>query len=195
MRSKKAFFILAGASGFLACVLALADTMKPRVVERSEFTLVGIEARTTNAKELTSDGVILKQWARFMQERILDKIHHRTDSTVLALHTDYASDRNGEYIYLLGARVTDSSLVPQGMVMKKVPASQYAIITSEKGPAGKVVAETWQHIWSLEDRGQLGGHRTCRADFEVYDQRHQDLQSSQIDVFVGINWATPTRNW
>jgi predicted transcriptional regulator YdeE len=164
--------------------------MNPKVVQQRGFTVVGIAARTSNAREATADGVIGKQWGRFMQEGLLAKIPNKTDSAIVAVYTDYASDANGEYTYLLGARVKADRVnlghdVPAGMVAKKIPAGRYAVFTSEKGPAPKVVPATWKRIWETP-KPQPGGDRAYGADFEVYDQRAADPENAQVDVYVGI---------
>ena len=98
---------------------------------------------------MTADGVIGKQWARFMQDNWLSKIPNRADKAIVAVYTDYASDHNGEYTYVLGAKVTSDAEVPVAMVAKKILAGRYAVFTSEKGPAAKVVPEAWMRINSL----------------------------------------------
>src|SRR5690349_5643950 len=107
--------------------------MKPRIVEQDGFAMIGIAVRTNNAKEMTPEGVIGKQWGRFMQEGLLEKIPHRADQSIVAVITDYASDKDGDYTQVIGARVLRIEDVPQGMVAKKVPAGRYAVFTSEKG--------------------------------------------------------------
>ena len=151
--------------------------MEPRVVEQPQFSVIGIQARTSNAKEMTGGGAIPKQWARFFKEGIADKIPHKVDSTIYAVYTGYASDRDGEYDFIIGMKVSSLSDVPPGMVAKKVPSGRYAIITSVKGPAAQVVPQAWQRVWSLEDNKQLGGTRAYKADFEVYDQRARTRRS------------------
>ncbi|HWI67609.1 MAG TPA: serine hydrolase [Nitrospiraceae bacterium] len=47
------------------------EAMNPKVASQDEFTVIGIAARTTNAKEMTPDGVIGKQWMRIFQEGCL----------------------------------------------------------------------------------------------------------------------------
>jgi predicted transcriptional regulator YdeE len=101
------------------------------------------------------------------------------------VYTDYTSDHNGEYTYVLGAKVTSEAEVPAGMVAKRVPAGQYAVFTTEKGPAAKVVPEAWMRINSLP-KSAVGGDRVYGADFEIYDERASDPQNSQVDVYVGI---------
>jgi len=138
---------------FLLVKVSLGEiAMNPRVVQQSAFTVVGITARTSNAKEMTPGGVIGKQWAPFMQDGVLAKIPNKADKAIVAVHTDYVSDKDGEYTYVLGASVTSDSEVPAGMVAKKIPAGRYAVFTSEKGAASKVVLEAWVRINSLPSR-------------------------------------------
>jgi len=180
----------------VTCALAIAvsvpahspqgeSVMKPKVVEESGFTVVGIEVRTSNAKEMSPEGLIGKQWARFMQESLAARIPHKADSSVLAVYSDYASDKDGEYNFLIGARVTSAKEVPAGMVVKKVPTGRYAVFTSEKGPVGKVVSGLWQKIWTIS-KAEPGGDRAYKVDYEVYDERAANPEDAQVDVHIGI---------
>jgi CubicO group peptidase (beta-lactamase class C family)/predicted transcriptional regulator YdeE len=161
------------------------EAMNPKVLNEGGFTVVGIAARTSNAKEMTSEGLIGKQWARIFQESVIEKIPNRTDDNIVAVYTDYAGDHNGEYTYLLGARVSSDGNVPAGMVAKKIPGGKFAVFTSEKGPAVKVVPATWIKIDSLP-KTVVGGDRLYRADYEIYDERARDPENLQVDVYVGI---------
>jgi CubicO group peptidase (beta-lactamase class C family)/predicted transcriptional regulator YdeE len=161
------------------------EAMNPKVVSQDGFTVIGITARTTNAKEMTPDGVIGKQWMRIFQEGVLGKIPNKADASIIAIYTDYASDHNGEYTYLLGARVTSDAEVPEGMVAKKISGGKFAVFTSDKGPAPQVVPATWMKINSLPQNA-VGGNRLYRADYEIYDERARDPQNLQVDVYVGI---------
>jgi len=156
-----------------------------KVLEQSGFMVIGIAARTSNAREMTAEGVIGKQWARLMQDGVYAKIPNKADQSIVAVYTDYASDHNGDYTYLLGARVNSDAEVPAGMVAKKIPAGRFAVFTSAKGPAPKVVPETWTKINSLP-QSATGGDRAYQADYEVYDERARDPQNLQADVYVGI---------
>jgi len=77
--------------------------------------VIGIEARTTNAKEATADGIIPRQWQRFFQEGILEKIPNKIGGNIYAVYSDYANDHNGEYDYVIGAMVKEGSVPPPGM--------------------------------------------------------------------------------
>jgi predicted transcriptional regulator YdeE len=157
----------------------------PRVIQQSAFTVIGISTRTSNAKEISGQGDIGQLWARFMQDGLLAKIPHKIDANILAVYTDYETDANGPYAYILGARVSSADNVPQGMVARKVPAGKYAVFTSGKGPAEKVVPDTWRRIWAVP-KSSPGGNRTYLADFELYDQRATDPRNSQVDIYIGI---------
>jgi len=73
------------------------------------FTVIGIEARTNNAKESTADGVIPKQWQKFFSDGIPEKIPQKSGLSFYAVYSDYASDHNGDYAFLVGAMVKDTT--------------------------------------------------------------------------------------
>jgi predicted transcriptional regulator YdeE len=160
--------------------------MKLRLLEQKECFVIGIEARTNNTKEMSGEGVIPRQWERFYKERILDRIKDRADSSVLAFYTEYASGRKGDYTFVIGARVSKVAGVPEGLVLKKIPAGHYAVFESAKGPLNQVVPQAWMGIWEMEDKRQLGGDRVYGADFEVYDQRASDPHNAVVEIHVGV---------
>jgi predicted transcriptional regulator YdeE len=159
--------------------------MQARVVEQGGFTVIGIAVRTSNAKEMTAEGQIGHCWMRLFQEGLLAKIPNEADASVVALYTDYASDKDGEYTYVLGARVTSDADVPDGMVVKKVPGGRFAVFTTSIGPGPKVVPEAWMRINSLPE-SFVRGDRAYQADFEIYDERARDPQNLQADIYVGV---------
>jgi len=177
--------VVAAVAGPQGAEQAKDASMNPKVVEEAGFSVIGIAERTTNAKEMSGEGVIGKQWGRFFQDNVLARIPNKADATIIAVVTDYASDKDGEYTHMIGARVTSTADVPSGMVAKKVPAGKYAIFTSEKGPVAQVVVGTWKTIWA-QPKTAPGGDRAYKADYEVYDERAMDPQNAQMDVHVEI---------
>jgi predicted transcriptional regulator YdeE len=135
-------------------------------VDIEEFQVIGVAARTNNAREMTADGVIPKLWA--------------AGSGTIALYTHYESDEHGEYTFVLGEKADPGGVVPGGMVVKTVPAGRYAVFTSDRGPVQRVVIETWKRIWS-----ELPS-RSFVADFEVYDQRAADPDDAVVEIYVGV---------
>jgi predicted transcriptional regulator YdeE len=145
---------------------------------------MGIQARTNNAKESTAEGIIGRQWHRFIGEGMADKIPDKTGSNLYAIYSEYASDHNGEYTFMVGAPVKDGGAAPPGMMLKRVPAGKYAVITTQKGPFPKVIPDTWLQIFKLEGEGKL--KRTYQTDFELYDERALDPQNGQVDIYIGV---------
>ena len=155
-----------------------------RTIEISGFTVIGIQARTDNAKEVTADGIIGRQWHRFIGEAMADKIPGKTGPDLYAVYSEYASDHNGEYTFFVGAPVKPESPPPPGMILKRIPAGKYAVITTAKGPFPKVIPEAWQQIFKLEDVGKL--QRTYQTDFELYGQRALNPENGEVDIYVGV---------
>ncbi|MDE3196232.1 MAG: effector binding domain-containing protein [Acidobacteriota bacterium] len=136
-------------------------------VHLESFPVTGILARTSNAREATSDGAIGKIWARFIREGLAEKIPHRVSSDPMAFYSNYASDEHGEYDFLLGARVTAVSIpLPDGMVVRNTPASRFAVFEADTGPPPKVVPELWRKIWAEPRTPEYA--RSYRGDFELY---------------------------
>ena len=154
--------------------------MNPEMVDEAGFVVIGIAARTSNAREMTGDGIIGKQWGRFLQENPLGQIPSKVDSAVVAVYTDYGSDQDGEYMFVIGARVKAGTEAPAGMVAKSVLAGRYAMFVSERGLVGEVVMKTWQRIWAA------GIDRAYGADYEVYDERAADPANAVVEVRVGV---------
>jgi predicted transcriptional regulator YdeE len=164
---------------------AAGDTpLNPKMIDQAAFIVVGIAARTANAKEMSGQGVIAHQWGRLFQEGLLNKIPNKADANIIAVYTDYESDSNGAYTFILGAKVNSMDKIPSGMVAHKIPAGKFAVFTTEKGPGSKVVPEAWGRINDPQSAAKL--NRAYKADFEIYDQRAIDPQNSQVDIYVGV---------
>jgi predicted transcriptional regulator YdeE len=153
-------------------------------VRLEHFAVVGIEARTSNAREMTAEGSIGKMWARFQREDLAKKIPNRADSNIVALYTDYASDEHGEYTYTLGAKVSGVSEIPEGMVLRNIPTARYAVFPSGRGAVPKIVVETWQRIWAEPKTAEYS--RSYRADFELYGAEAADPANRRVDSYIGV---------
>lgn len=184
MNMLTSLFVLLALLGVFTSQRERAASRRQIVFEPS-FTVVGISARTTNAQEMSGRGIIGKMWQRFMSEQILEKIPNRADSSILALYTNYESDANGAYSFVLGAKVTSDKTIPSGMIAVKVPAGKYSVLTTDRGPTSKVVPEAWARIWSLS-KSQLGGDRAYKTDFELYGPQAADSQNAEVQIHVGI---------
>ena len=162
-------------------------SLTPQIVYQESFQVVGIEASTNNAKESGPDAIIGKLWQQFLGQNLLKQIPDRVDQSIIAVYTDYATDANGQYTFVLGARIRPipDPVLPEGMVVKTVPAGRYAVFTSDRGPVAKVVVETWKQIWAYY-QSPANGQRAYRADFEIYDQRAADPNNAHVYIYIGV---------
>jgi predicted transcriptional regulator YdeE len=188
LRARQFSVLLVVFMAALAVYAAFARVnLTPQIVSQESFQVVGISASTNNAKEAGPDAIIGTLWQQFLSQGLLNKIPDRVDQSITAVYTDYVSDANGQYTFVLGARIRPipDPVLPEGMVIKTVPAGRYAVFTSERGPVAKVVVETWKQIWAYF-QNPANGQRAYRADFEVYDQRSADPNNTQVDIYVGV---------
>ena len=172
--------------GLLGTAIAQNATA-PRIVEQSAFSVVGIEASSNRGKEEGPDAIVGKLWQQFTSQNLINRIPARVDPSIIAVYTDFSNDGHGEITLILGAKVqpVPNPVIPDGMVVKTVPAGRYAVFTTERGPAAKVVPETWKRIFAYFESPQ-NGQRAFQADYEVYDQRSADPNNVQVDIYVGL---------
>ena len=149
--------------------------------------LVGISVRTSNINEFNPEkakigAMVQKYW----QEAVFNKIHDRKNpGTTVCAYLDYESDYTSEYTYFIGEEVNDFTEVVGDLVKVITPAQTYCKFTTESAPMPKVVIDAWQKIWQM-DKKDLSGKRSYKVDFEIYDQRAQDMNNTSLDIYIGI---------
>ncbi len=148
------------------------------------FTVIGLWVRTSKEKEAGGTGLIPQMWQHAMEEGLLENVPHRADNNFTVVYTNYSSDQNGEYTYVLGVRVSAVDKIPDGMTAVSVPAGKYAVVASDTGPLPEVLPKAWGRIQAMPAT-QLGGDRAYKADFEVYPENF-DWQNAQITVHLGL---------
>ena len=174
-------------------ISALAALIVPNLIAQEmnlvklhvdSFSVIGIQTRTTNAEEAKNSS-IGKLWARIAGEDLFDRIPHRVDGHIVAVYSDYESDKDGAYTYTLGAKVTSSHDIPAGMGAVKVISGDYAMFTAQGGAPPQMTVDLWKRIWSLEKPGPL--HRAYKTDFEVhYKGLNAHPPDTHIDVYIGV---------
>jgi predicted transcriptional regulator YdeE len=155
------------------------------VQQRTGFYVVGIAARTNNAAEMNGNGKIAGIWHTLLRDNLAVKIPNKLGVDLVAVYTDYENNHNGDYTYLLGLPVSSIENVPAKFIVKHIPAGRYAVLSSNRGPIAEIVPEAWRRIWSMSSE-ELGGTRSFRADYEIYDQRVADPERAQIEIYVGL---------
>jgi predicted transcriptional regulator YdeE len=189
VKSAKKFLVL-----LLLALAALAvtetqtvpQTPKTPTIHQDGFCIVGVAARTNTAKEASGQGIIPQQWQKFFEDGVLQKIPNKADPNIYVAYTDFANKRFGDYSVVVGAKVTDRAPIPAGLVLKSIPAGNYVVVLSDKGPAEQVIPAAWQKIADAEDKGALGYTRTYKADYELYQASPMNPQSLQAELHIGV---------
>ena len=130
------------------------------------FTVIGQEGRTSNAKEMSGEGVIGSMWGHGVQ-----------GSPVVAVYSSYASDKDGEYNYLLGRKMGEDETVPREMTHRIVVPGTYLYLEFAGTVSPEAVMNLWRHVWELEHGGEIA--RAYQTDFEVYGP-------NGFELYVGV---------
>ncbi|HEX3472896.1 MAG TPA: GyrI-like domain-containing protein [Silvibacterium sp.] len=163
---------------------SMATASAAKIEDHESFAVIGVSVRTSHWKEAGGNGEIPNMWSRAMQDGTFDRIPNRADHNIVAVYTDYTSNQNGEYTYILGARVTSTDKVPDGFVTVTIPAGKYAVVQTDKGALPDVMPKVWQRIYAMPAK-ELGGERAFKTDYEVYPEGF-DWQNAQIDLHLGL---------
>jgi predicted transcriptional regulator YdeE len=153
-----------------------------KIINKDKMLLVGLETRTSNQAELSGQGKIAGTIQKFY-EKYLAQIANRADNSVLAVYTDYDSDEHGEYTYFYGVSVNNAENIPDGLSVRTIQTASYEVLSSRTGPLHDIVFELWQKVWQ---DSTLKQRRAYLADFEVYDERCQDMTKAQVDAYISI---------
>lgn len=139
---------------------------------------MGIALRTTNENMQMAED-LPPFWGRFWRENTPKKIPNKKSADVIGLYCEYEKDHTKPYTLIAGCEVTLAADIPEGMVLKQVPASRYAVFHI-KGPFPDALMETWQWIW----QGHL--NRTFTGDLEVYPPGFDPVENPDTLLYIAI---------
>jgi predicted transcriptional regulator YdeE len=114
------------------------------------------------------EGAIPKLWGQM----------GRTHGDITAVYYDYASDKDGEYSYLLGTKINPAEEIPPGLVSREVAGGDYSKFSGSGPNPAETVVRLWQEIWAQE---KTGLRRAYRTDFEVYHP------NGDVDIYIGLS--------
>ena len=156
--------------------------MKPRFVDKGEFTIVGLASYFS--KSTTAE--IPPLWCKFVQR--VGELKN-ADPIVCYGYCDQPEDvpDGKEFRYMACVEVKEQEDIPKDMTAVKVPAKQYAVFT-HKGAVNEI-GRTYDYIygtWLPESGYEADG---CH-DFEYYDERFNSQNpmdpQSEVDVYVPV---------
>ena len=132
---------------------------------------------TSNEKSMED---IPRLWEKFHTMDIKKNIPNKLDNNVLAIYTNYEGNFTMPYTYLLGCVVSSLSDIPEGMIGKSISSAKYEIFTA-KGKMPDKIVEAW-YIWGPD----IDAKRSYVTDFEVYGDKYNDLENSEVEIYIGV---------
>jgi len=151
--------------------------MKYIIEKQDKKYFIGLPLRTNN-DECSLAMPAHKE--RFFKEGILQRIPNKINGDILAVYTDYEGDYTKPYTWILGCEVSSLDLVPEGLIGKIIPSSDYAVFTTQ-GLFPQGLIHAWQEIWKSNLK------RSYSTDFEVYWSNFDPHSNPQVQVYISIN--------
>lgn len=144
------------------------------------FYVLGLAVRTSNNNgDAARD--IPALWNRFFAEQISSKIPQRLSDDIYCLYTEYEKDHTKPYTAVLGYKVKDLDVIPEGLTGTEVPGKTFAVFTASGKLADGAVYQAWADIWDKPlDRSYSG-------DFEVYGAKAQNPDQAEVDIYIALN--------
>lgn len=138
-----------------------------RIVELKEgFEIYGLKTRTNNADEMSGLGKIANLWKEFLNSSDSDI------NEIYGVYYDYASDLNGEYSLLAGAKSHSSEICEK----VEIKSARYAVFNSSSKSTNAAI-ELWSEIWKFFENSEI--KRAYKTDFEKY-------LNGELEIYISI---------
>lgn len=147
-------------------------------VSLGQFSVIGITVRTTN-QEGRAQKDIGDLWQNFFQNDVQNQIPDKISNDIYCIYTDYESDASGAYTTILGCKVSSLENIPDGLIGKTIPETNYRLYKF-RGKLPETVLNTWYHVW------QTPMNRRYVADFDVYGSTSSDTDNAEVETYVSV---------
>lgn len=148
-------------------------------VKIEPFKVIGIAVRTTNENNQAAQDIPVL-WEKLMKENIVENIPNKIDITIYSIYTDYEKDHTKPYTTLLGCKVENLDIIPEGMIGKSFEGGNYVKFTPKGNLAEDLVINEWIKIWNMDLE------RIFTADFEVYGEKAQNPSDAEVDILIAV---------
>ena len=149
--------------------------MEPHFVSKDGFFIMGVQNRITPAQ-----ADYRNIWEKQFAPRENEIRSFTTDSGYYSAY--FASDEPGKVDFIAGMAVREPQTVPEGLISRMIPASQYAMFTCRMDQIGA----TWSYIygtWLLEAAEfEENPEGTC---FEYFSQ-DAGMGCNRVSVYIPI---------
>jgi len=151
---------------------------KIETIELPAFAAVGITVRTINQNGQSKKDM-MALWNRFMADNLVPQITGRLSDDIYCFYTDYENDYIGYYTALLGCKVNESTLVPQGFTGISIPAGKYQVYSLAGDPLHSIL-DAWQEIWSSD------ADRAYTFDFDLYKVNTRSFEETEVKIYLAV---------
>ncbi|MAU15796.1 MAG: AraC family transcriptional regulator [Muricauda sp.] len=148
---------------------------------KTHFKLVGLklQGKTTNENN-RSNKDCGNLWQKFERDKIFELIPNKLSNEIYAVYFDYEKDETKPFSYFIGCKVDESADIPENLESLDIPSQNYMKVTA-KGVMTHCITEAWEKIWNSEIERKFG------FDFEVYDERSDDWNNAEVDIYVSVS--------
>ncbi len=150
--------------------------MKYEIVSLPEKTVVGLNARTCD-QDADMSAKIGGLWKTFFEEDVYTSIPNKSTQSTLGVYSNYAGDEKDAYDITVCCEVSCAENLPQGTVVKTIPAGTYAKFSITGDPVVDVM-----RFWTALQEMPLD--RAFIADFEEYISVGED---GRCDIHIYIS--------
>ena len=144
----------------------------------NSFKIIGIATESTNENGRAADD-LGNLWSRFYAENVFAQILNKTSDDIYAIYTDYESDYTGKYTCVIGQKVDSLEKVPAGLIGREFKGGTYRKFIA-RGQMPNAIVEAWKGIWAKDKELK----RSYTADFEVYSQKSQNGDNSEVEIYI-----------
>jgi len=145
-----------------------------------EIHLIGLSLKTKTTNENGQSSIDCKNlWHDFENGKYASTIPNKLSDEIYGVYHQYEGDSTKPFSYFVGCKVKKDGAVPEGLESLAIPAGHYEKI-SAKGKMPDCVIKAWKDIWA----GDYA--RAYHTDFEVYDERSNDWNNAEVDVYVSV---------
>lgn len=163
--------------------IQIGELMKPEIIERDSFELVGVQ-KDYDAPDFAG---AFEQWQNFLSRK--DEINTPNQNCFYGLaispaKTRMKNDCSGIFQYLSAFESAGEETLPDGMVKLVLPPQKYAKYTF-KGPVSgfqAFIMNVWTHYLP-----ESGLEAIESPEIEVYDERFDvDSHESEMDYLIPV---------
>jgi predicted transcriptional regulator YdeE len=150
-------------------------------VEIKSFQLIGLALKTKTSNENGQSGTDCGNlWHQFLTGDYANKIPGKLSKDIYAVYHSYEGDHTMPFAYFLGCQAETGTPVPDGLDSLFIPGGKYQLFIA-KGEIPDCITIVWKEIW------KSGTCRSYKADFEVYNERSNDLKNAEVEIYVSTS--------